>query len=154
MLPFSGQGANQAIESAALVGLTFQDADATKVPEMMRKYEDMRRDRIRMIIRLSSVLFGQESNAAHSLIKREQDNTEGIYNAAPLHFNGMCCKANTNKLFQTYLGRSMNAFNSNGGRDFVSYLLYRCIDLSRRYNVYDEFQKAQQAPSLVNGHGD
>jgi salicylate hydroxylase len=80
MLPFSGQGACQAIEGAGLVGLMFQDADVASVPKKLKQFENMRSKRIALIQMLSRIRFGRESEAAYALIKHDQVNPKGSSN--------------------------------------------------------------------------
>jgi len=48
-LPFLAQGANQAIEDAAVLAACLRDASTETVPAALRKYEEHRRDRIAQI---------------------------------------------------------------------------------------------------------
>ncbi|KQR99757.1 salicylate hydroxylase [Williamsia sp. Leaf354] len=47
--PHLGQGANQAIEDAATLAVVLRDCAATDIPGRLRVYEDLRRDRTRLV---------------------------------------------------------------------------------------------------------
>ncbi|KAF2184185.1 putative salicylate hydroxylase [Zopfia rhizophila CBS 207.26] len=78
MLPFSGQGANQGIEGAGILGEMFQDVDAVDVPERVKEFEEMRKKRITTIKLLSRIRFGRENDAAYSNIKHDEIDPKDI----------------------------------------------------------------------------
>jgi len=53
MLPHMGQGANQAIEDAMALAILLRGVSSTDVPEVLRRYEALRRDRTAQVQRLS-----------------------------------------------------------------------------------------------------
>jgi salicylate hydroxylase len=53
MLPHMGQGANQAIEDAMALATLLRGVSSADVPEALRRYEALRRDRTAQVQRLS-----------------------------------------------------------------------------------------------------
>lgn len=70
MLPFGGQGANQAIEDAGALGSVFEGLqDAFSVPQRLRAFQQIRINRASMIQTLSSVRVGREKEIEGLLSK-------------------------------------------------------------------------------------
>lgn len=66
MLPFGGQGSNQAIEDGAALGVLLQNIqDPTLVPERLKMFEDIRRRRAARVQILSSVRANREKLVEH-----------------------------------------------------------------------------------------
>ncbi|KAF2444615.1 putative salicylate hydroxylase [Karstenula rhodostoma CBS 690.94] len=72
MLPFSGQGANLAIEESGLLGEFFKHAEPAEIPAWVQRFESFRRKRIVTIKLLSRIRFGKENDAAYSLIEHDE----------------------------------------------------------------------------------
>ncbi|PVI03672.1 hypothetical protein DM02DRAFT_669566 [Periconia macrospinosa] len=72
MLPFSGQGANLAIEESQLLGEFFKNASTAEVPAEVRRFEATRRKRIVTIKLLSRIRFGKENDAAYRLLEHDE----------------------------------------------------------------------------------
>jgi len=60
MLPFGGQGANQAIEDGAALGVFMRDIQVTSCPERLQAYVKFRSRRVARTQLLASVRPGNE----------------------------------------------------------------------------------------------
>lgn len=70
MLPFGGQGANQAIEDAGALGSVLDHLqDASVLPERLAIFQQIRLNRASMIQILSSVRVGREQEIQDKLTK-------------------------------------------------------------------------------------
>ena len=70
MLPFGGQGANQAIEDAGALGSLLEDIeDVELIPARLRKFEVVRRLRASRVQTLSKVRLGKEKEVEEELRK-------------------------------------------------------------------------------------
>ncbi|KAH8821292.1 putative salicylate hydroxylase [Xylogone sp. PMI_703] len=78
MLPFGGQGANQGIESAGILGEMFKDIHAVDIPKKVEEFERMRWNRIATIKLLSKVRFGRENDSAYSPIQHNKIDPKDI----------------------------------------------------------------------------
>jgi salicylate hydroxylase len=68
MLPFGGQGANQAIEDGGALGRLLQDvADAASLPARLALFEAVRRKRAARVQTLSKVRIGRERDVEAEL---------------------------------------------------------------------------------------
>lgn len=68
MLPFSGQGANQAIEDAGALGYLFDGVhSAAEVPTLISLFEKVRRLRVSRTQLMSSVRAGKEDEVQTQL---------------------------------------------------------------------------------------
>jgi len=77
MLPFSGQGANLAIEESGLLGEFFRHVGAAEIPAKIERFGSIRRKRIVAIKLLSRIRFGKENDAAYSLIEHDELDSTG-----------------------------------------------------------------------------
>ncbi|KAJ5714631.1 salicylate hydroxylase [Penicillium malachiteum] len=70
MLPFSGQGANQAIEDAGALRILFDHLDSPdEIPAILSLFENLRRLRVSRIQTLSSMRIGKEGQIQEELQK-------------------------------------------------------------------------------------
>ena len=70
MLPFGGQGSNQAIEDAGALGYLFQDIDSPDgISERLQMFEQVRRKRAARVQILSKVRSGKEPDVREELEK-------------------------------------------------------------------------------------
>ena len=68
MLPFSGQGSNQAIEDAGALGYLFQGVETTDaLPERLRMFESVRKRRVARVQIMSKVRAGKERDIKEEL---------------------------------------------------------------------------------------
>lgn len=68
MLPFGGQAANQAIEDGGALGVLLSDVnDNTEIPQRIRVFESVKKDRTSIIQILSSVRIGRENEVKEKL---------------------------------------------------------------------------------------
>ena len=68
MLPFGGQGANQAIEDSGALGLLLQDVtDAPQLPQRLDLFQRVRRNRASRVQTLSKTRIGTEKQAEEEL---------------------------------------------------------------------------------------
>jgi salicylate hydroxylase len=61
MLPFSAQGANQAIEDGVSLGLMLSGSDKANFRDSLAKFEKLRRNRVARVQILSNVRAGREA---------------------------------------------------------------------------------------------
>ncbi|MCJ1251162.1 hypothetical protein MMC30_008393 [Trapelia coarctata] len=78
MLPFGGQGANQAIEDGGVLGVLFKDASVADVPKRLKDFEDLRIERVAPIQILSGTRFGREMDIQHLLEKYEKPSSKAM----------------------------------------------------------------------------
>lgn len=70
MLPFGGQGSNQAIEDAGVLGELLKGLETlSELPQRLQRFEIMRLKRTSMVQILSSVRGGRESEIQNELQK-------------------------------------------------------------------------------------
>lgn len=70
MLPFGGQGANQAIEDAGALGALFKDVvEPQHIPARLQLFEAVRRLRAARVQTLSKVRLGRENEVENELRK-------------------------------------------------------------------------------------
>lgn len=67
MLPFSAQGANQAIEDGIALGLVLGDNDENDVRVSLLKFQELRKNRVARVQILSSVRVGRELEVQEKL---------------------------------------------------------------------------------------
>ena len=68
MLPFGGQGSNQAIEDAGALGQILQDMkDPGELPKRLNLYEEIRLKRTSMVQIMSRVRVGREQEVCEEL---------------------------------------------------------------------------------------
>ena len=67
MLPFGGQGANQAIEDAGALGALLQNASANDLPHFLNQFEEVRRLRASRVQILSKTRLGKEKDVEAEL---------------------------------------------------------------------------------------
>ena len=68
MLPFGGQGSNQAIEDAGALGCLFEGVDsADAIAERLQMFEQVRRKRAARVQILSKVRSGKEPDVREQL---------------------------------------------------------------------------------------
>lgn len=67
MLPFGGQGANQAIEDAGALGALLQNASASDLPRCLDQFEKVRRLRASRVQILSKTRLGKEKDVETEL---------------------------------------------------------------------------------------
>lgn len=67
MLPFGGQGANQAIEDAGALGALLQGASADDIPHCLNQFEEVRRLRASRVQILSKTRLGKEKDVEGEL---------------------------------------------------------------------------------------
>ena len=69
MLPFGGQGSNQALEDAGALGYLLNDInDAEKVGKRLKMFETVRRKRASRVQILSKVRVGKEQDVREELL--------------------------------------------------------------------------------------
>ena len=70
MLPFGGQGSNQAIEDAAALGYLLHGVETTDtIPERLRMFEQVRMKRAARVQILSKARSGKERDVQEELAK-------------------------------------------------------------------------------------
>lgn len=70
MLPFSGQGANQAIEDAGALRILFQNyVSPDEIPARLSLFESVRKFRVSRVQTMSSVRVGKEEEIQEELQK-------------------------------------------------------------------------------------
>ena len=86
MLPHQGQGANQAIEDAAVLSALLADADRSEIGDVLRRYEAMRRTRTRQLQMSSwdnaTILGypdGPEADARNDVLRSLPDRLDWIH---------------------------------------------------------------------------
>lgn len=80
MLPFGGQGSNQAIEDGAALGCLLQNVnDAATTAERLKIFETVRKDRASRVQILSSVRVGKEIEVEEKLWRYAGDMTSGMF---------------------------------------------------------------------------
>ncbi len=80
MLPFGGQGSNQAIEDGAALGYLLQNvSDAATTAERLKMFEKVRKDRASRVQILSSVRVGKEIEVEEKLWRHAGDMTSGTF---------------------------------------------------------------------------
>ena len=67
MLPFGGQGANQAIEDAGALGALLQNASANDLPRCLNQFEEVRILRASRVQILSKTRLGKEKDVETEL---------------------------------------------------------------------------------------
>ena len=67
MLPFSGQGAAQAMEDAGVLGCLIKGLDGLDIENALSRFEKIRQNRVARVQILSTVRAGQESRVADKL---------------------------------------------------------------------------------------
>jgi salicylate hydroxylase len=72
MLPHSGQGANQAIEDGVTLASVLHGCDPSSVPQALRTYETLRRERCARVQRSSRVNGARYDAKGHELSGRDQ----------------------------------------------------------------------------------
>lgn len=81
MLPFGGQGSNQAIEDAGALGFLFNGIDsADKIPKKLQLFELARKDRASRVQTLSKVRAGKEKEVEEQLRLYADPPGSGMYN--------------------------------------------------------------------------
>lgn len=69
MLPFGGQGSNQAIEDAGALGFLFKDLEnSLGIPRRLEMFDTVRRKRASRVQILSKVRVGKEQDVKHELL--------------------------------------------------------------------------------------
>jgi len=82
MLPFGGQGSNQAIEDGGALGYLLQGvSDAATIAERLQVFEAVRKDRASRVQILSSVRVGKEIDVEEKLWRYAGNMTSGMYHA-------------------------------------------------------------------------
>lgn len=82
MLPFGGQGSNQAIEDGGALGYLLQNvSDAATTAERLKVFEAVRKDRASRVQILSSVRVGKEIEVEEKLWRYAGDMTSGMSRA-------------------------------------------------------------------------
>lgn len=80
MLPFSGQGATQAIEDAGAISILFQDlSSAEDLPARLALFEKVRTKRASRIQVVSKVRVGKEEEIAEELKRYLEDGMVGMF---------------------------------------------------------------------------
>lgn len=80
MLPFGGQGANQAIEDAGAISILFQDLHiARDLPARLALFEEVRTKRASRVQVLSRVRVGKEKEVEEELMKYMEDGMDGMF---------------------------------------------------------------------------
>lgn len=69
MLPFSAQGANQAVEDGVALGLILSGSDEADIGALLSKFETLRKNRAARVQTLSSVRAGREVEVQDRLSK-------------------------------------------------------------------------------------
>lgn len=70
MLPFGGQGSNQAIEDAGALGYLFHDLESPdQIPKRLELFETVRRKRASRVQILSKVRVGKEGDVKQELLQ-------------------------------------------------------------------------------------
>lgn len=67
MLPFGGQGANQAMEDGAALGVLLKNRDKREIEGVLRSFEAIRKNRTARVQILSSVRVGREGEVTDRL---------------------------------------------------------------------------------------
>jgi salicylate hydroxylase len=88
MLPFGGQGANQAIEDGGVLGPVFQGAGPTDVPDRLKTFEALRIARVAPSQILSRARFGTELTVEHELKKYEKPGKQSMSSSSDVPFIG------------------------------------------------------------------
>jgi len=82
MLPFGGQGSNQAIEDGGALGYLLQNvSDAATIAERLRVFEAVRKDRASRVQILSGVRAGKEIEVEEKLWRYASNMTSGMSRA-------------------------------------------------------------------------
>lgn len=80
MLPFGGQGANQAIEDAGAISILFQNLhDAKDLPGRLELFEKIRTKRASRVQVLSTVSVGKEKEVEGEVMKYMEDGLHGMF---------------------------------------------------------------------------
>ena len=78
MLPFSGQGANQAIEDAGALQMLFHGVHLTEqIPDRIELFERIRKPRVSRVQIMSSVRVGKESEVQEQLQQYAESSEAG-----------------------------------------------------------------------------
>lgn len=82
MLPFGGQGSNQAIEDGGALGYLLNNVDDTaKIEQRLKTFETIRKDRASRVQILSSVRAGKEKEVEQQLRKYADGMGSGEFDA-------------------------------------------------------------------------
>ena len=85
MLPFGGQGANQAMEDGGALGYLLRGVeDATAIPARLAIFDRVRRNRASRIQTLSKVRAGREKEVEQELKKYIENGDSGKHNKSPI----------------------------------------------------------------------
>ena len=80
MLPFSGQGATQAIEDAGAISILFQDLSSAKdIPARLALFEKVRTKRASRVQVVSKVTVGKEKEIEEELRQYLEDGVVGMF---------------------------------------------------------------------------
>lgn len=80
MLPFSGQGATQAIEDAGAISILFQDLSSAKdIPARLALFEKVRTKRASRVQVVSKVTVGKEKEIEEELSQYLEDGVVGMF---------------------------------------------------------------------------
>lgn len=85
MLPFSAQGANQAIEDGIALGLLLSQSAENDIRDSLAKFEKLRKNRVARIQILSSVRVGRELEVEEKLSKYLDPGMESKLGASSIH---------------------------------------------------------------------
>ena len=81
MLPFGGQGSNQAMEDGGALGYLLRGVeDATAIPARLAMFERVRRNRASRVQTLSKVRVGREKEVEQELKKYVENGDAGKHN--------------------------------------------------------------------------
>ena len=85
MLPFGGQGSNQAMEDGGALGYLLRGVeDATAIPARLEMFERVRRNRASRVQTLSKVRVGREKEVEQELTKYVENGDAGKHNKTHL----------------------------------------------------------------------
>lgn len=80
MLPFGGQGANQAIEDAGAISILFRDLhSAEDLPARLALFEKVRTKRASRVQVLSTVRVGKEKEVEGEVLKYMEDGLDSMF---------------------------------------------------------------------------
>ena len=84
MLPFGGQGSNQAMEDGGALGYLLRGVeDATAIPARLAIFDRVRRNRASRVQTLSKVRAGREKEVEQETKKYIENGYAGNYNKSP-----------------------------------------------------------------------
>ena len=85
MLPFGGQGSNQAMEDGGALGYLLRDVeDATAIPARLAMFDRVRRNRASRVQTLSKVRVGREKEVEQELKKYVENADAGKQKRPPV----------------------------------------------------------------------